>query len=219
VDADILLIEDDSALGPQIVDQLRMVGLSVDWQLAAHRPHELPYSTFQLVILDLMLPGVYGLDILKVIRETSDVPVLILSARDDSADVVRGLKLGADDYLRKPFWPNELIARVQARLRRSRLNSTLRIGDLCIALEARTVLVGNEPVALTRVEFDLLAALAKRSGVAVTRDWLNECVLEVDDSDQRTLDVHLSRIRKKIGPNRIQTVHGIGYRLRSGTGA
>ncbi len=132
---------------------------------------------------------------------------------------MRGLKLGADDYLRKPFWPNELLARVQARLRRSNAAGVVQVNGLRVDFDARTVHVGQTLVSLTRVEFDLLSALARRAGVAVSRNWLNEHVLGEEDAEQRTLDVHLSRIRKKIGSERIVTVHGVGYRLSTETGA
>ncbi len=212
----VLLLEDDQKLGTQVVEQLTTAGYEVEWHKSAEPPFEPDYERFQLVLLDLMLPGVYGLDVLKTLRESSDVPVLIISARNDSADVVRGLKLGADDYMRKPFWPNELLARVQARIRRSTRadDQTISFDDVTIDEAARTVAVEGEAVELTRVELDLLLALAKRPGRAVSRDWLNENVLAADGSDQRTLDVHFSRLRKKIGAERIVTVRGIGYRLR-----
>lgn len=211
----VLLVEDDQKLGAQIVEQLTAAGYSVEWLKSAEPPFDPEYAKFHLVLLDLMLPGQYGLDILKTLRETSDVPVLIISARNDSADVVRGLKLGADDYMRKPFWPNELLARVQARIRRSNRaeESTIELGGLSIDPAARTVHVGGELVDLTRVELDLLLALAKKPGRAVSRDWLNENVLGAESSEQRTLDVHFSRLRKKVGMERIVTVRGIGYRL------
>jgi DNA-binding response OmpR family regulator len=208
----ILLLEDDEKLGKQIAAQLKEAGFDVEWHLSAEPPFHPNWDRYELVLLDLMMPGVYGLDILKTLRETSEIPVIILSARNDSADVVRGLKLGADDYLRKPFWPNELLARVQTRLRR---RSTMGVRGLKIDTDARTVHVDDTAVDLTRVEFDLLAALAKRPGVAVSRDWLTEHVLDRDDAEQRTLDVHFSRLRKKIGSERIATVRGIGYRLET----
>jgi DNA-binding response OmpR family regulator len=173
-----------------------------------------------LIVLDLMLPGGHGLDVLKHVRGSQhQVPVLILSARTETTDKVRALELGADDYLTKPFWPEELIARVKARLRRPTLtgqNAVVELGRLVINVEGRTVAVDAVPVELTRVEFDLLHALAKRPGTAVSRGWLVDHVLDPErDGVERTLDVHVSRLRKKLGDagSMVATVWGVGYRL------
>src|SRR5439155_24230973 len=136
-------------------------------------------SRYSLLVLDLMLPGTYGLDVLKALREepsNSDLPVLVLSARNDTSDKVRALKLGADDYMTKPFWPEELVERVRARLRRPGMQreGPVSLGSLRIDAQARTVTAAGEPVELTRVEFEILAALARRPGEAVTRQWLVE---------------------------------------------
>jgi DNA-binding response OmpR family regulator len=165
-----------------------------------------------------MLPGAHGLDVLKKLRQESDVPVLVLSARNDTRDKVRALELGADDYVTKPFWPEELVARIQARLRRPALQRADRIesGEIALDLSARRLNVGEDEVDLTRVEFDLLAALARRPGIAVSRAWLVEHVLDPDrEGTERTLDVHVSRLRKKLGAagRRVVTVWGVGYRL------
>ena len=114
----ILIVEDDAALGAQIVEHLQGAGFETEWIDDGDAARGAPVDEFQLVVLDLMLPGTYGMDLLKRWREGSDVPVLILSARQDTSDKVRALKLGADDYVTKPFWPEELVARVRARLRR-----------------------------------------------------------------------------------------------------
>jgi two-component system response regulator MtrA len=168
-----------------------------------------------------MLPGVYGMDVLKQIRASSDVPVLVLSARVETADKIRALKLGADDYLTKPFWPEELVERVRARLRRPALERAAgtTIGNLFVDLSRREVLVDQERVELTRSEFELLAQLAAQPGAAITRRALAERVLDPDrDASERTLDVHVSRLRKKLGSGVvIETVWGIGYRLRAGS--
>ena len=131
---------------------------------------------------------------------------------------MRALELGADDYVTKPFWPDELVARIQARLRRPALQRShlLEAGDLAIDVQARRVHLGGEEVTLTRVEFDLLAALARRAGAAVPRAWLVEHVLDPDrEGTERTLDVHVSRLRKKLGASGryLATVWGVGYRL------
>ncbi|MCB9596839.1 MAG: response regulator transcription factor [Sandaracinaceae bacterium] len=214
----ILVVEDDAKLGAQIVEQLERAGWDVKWiddgDVAA-REEPAPYS---LVILDLMLPGTYGLDVLKRYRKTSDVPVLILTARDHPADRVRGLELGADDYVTKPFWPEELVARVKARLRRPVMTRAegVAVGALRIDLSARAVSVAGEAIELTKVEFDLLAELVRRPGQALTRDALVDRVLDPERmGTARTLDVHMSRLRKKLGveSKRIATVWGIGYRF------
>jgi DNA-binding response OmpR family regulator len=216
----VLLIEDDAELGGQVVDRLRRAGYEVTWWREGVHVDPAAVPDVALVILDLMLPGTYGMDILKDLRATSEVPVLVLSARNDTADKVRALKLGADDYMTKPFWPDELLERVKARLRRPVLqrDDALEVGPLRIDLARREVKVDGKPVELTRVELDFLAALARRPGVAITRAWLVEHVLDPDrDGNERTLDVHVSRLRKKLGPGTyVETVWGIGYRLAAG---
>ncbi|WPB82193.1 response regulator transcription factor [Archangium violaceum] len=216
----ILLIEDDPQLGAQIADFLGRAGFEPTWWTGGRPLQPGESSAYGLIILDLMLPGTYGMDILRQLREGSDVPVLILSARNDTADKVRALKLGADDYMTKPFWPEELVERVRARLRRPVMQrqSLLEFGTLQVDLQSREVRVEGKPVELTRVEFDLLAALAKRPGAAVTRQWLVENVLDPErEGSERTLDVHVSRLRRKLGPGKhVETVWGIGYRLGEG---
>ena len=214
----ILLIEDDPELGAQIVDSLGKAGFNPTWWRTGREIEAAQLQGLALVILDLMLPGVYGMEILKQLRAGgAELPVLVLSARNDTADKVRALKLGADDYMTKPFWPEELIERVRARLRRPSLQrgDALELGTLRVDLASRGVQVDGSAIELTRVEFDLLAALARRPGVAVTRGWLVEHVLDPDrEGSERTLDVHVSRLRKKLGAGvKVETVWGIGYRL------
>jgi DNA-binding response OmpR family regulator len=213
----ILLIEDDAELGAQLSTRLQRAGYQLSWWQEGRRLSGDAPLPYELVILDLMLPGTYGLDILKDLREFSEVPVLVLSARNDTSDKIRALKLGADDYMTKPFWPDELLERVRARLRRPALSRTqlLESGALRIDLDARSVAVDGQAVELTKVEFEFLVALARRPGVAVSRAWLAEHVLEQDnDGAPRTLDVHVSRLRKKLGrADLIETVWGVGYRL------
>lgn len=213
----ILLIEDDAELGAQLAARLRRAGYQLSWWQEGRRLSSEAELPFELVILDLMLPGTYGLDILKDLRAFSEVPVLVLSARNDTSDKIRALKLGADDYMTKPFWPDELLERVRARLRRPALSRTqlLESGALRIDLDARSVSLDGQAVELTKVEFELLVALARRPGVAVSRAFLAEHVLEQDsETAPRTLDVHASRLRKKLGrADLIETVWGVGYRL------
>ncbi|MEO8359244.1 MAG: response regulator transcription factor [Vicinamibacteria bacterium] len=214
----ILLVEDDKNLGDQIVSHLARDGFEVTWLRDGSSALDAEPKDFDLIVLDLMLPGAHGLDILKIYRETAETPVLVLSARNETSTKVRSLALGADDYVTKPFWPEELLARIQARLRRPLLHATdvIETGALRIDVNARVVENAGQKVDLTRIEFDLLAALAQRLGSAITRQSLVDRVLDPDrEGTSRTLDVHFSRVRKKLGSEggRIATVWGVGYRL------
>ena len=216
----ILVIEDDAALGAQVVKRLTDAGYEPIWWKEGRRlgPGELP--DVELVLLDLMLPGTYGMELLKDLRIHSDVPVLVLSARNDTSDKVRALKLGADDYMTKPFWPEELVERVAARLRRPILSRTdmLEIGTLRLNRASREVTVNGDLIALSRLEFELLLVLAERPGVALTRKVIAERALDPENEGaERNLDVYISRLRKKIGASvSLETVWGIGYRLATG---
>ena len=216
----ILLVEDDAELGAQVVQNLKRAGFAVDWQTKGTAPHEDLGRTYALVVLDLNLPGVHGLDMLKLLRAHSDLPVLVLSARNETLDKVRALKLGADDYMTKPFWPEELVERVKARLRRPALarDGRLEVGRLAIDTGAHRVWWKDREIDVTRVEHAILTTLGKRPGEAISRAALAEAVLDPErDGTERTLDVHVSRLRKKLdGGEMIVTVWGIGYRLDPG---
>ena len=216
----ILIVEDDVKLGEQIRECLDRSGYEATWVRTGEEALLLSPSEFGLLILDLMLPGAHGLDVLKRLRDGSDLPVLILSARNETTDKVRAFGLGADDYVTKPFWPEELLARVRARLRRPLLQraDVIELGELVIDLAARRVSVSGTAGELTRVEFDLLAALARRPGAAIARTWLVEHVLDPErEGGERTLDVHVSRLRRKRGPcaRGLTTVWGVGYRMEA----
>jgi two-component system response regulator MtrA len=174
-----------------------------------------------LVLLDVMLPGLDGIEVCKLIRADSMVPNVILSAKGDTQDVVKGLEAGADDYMVKPFrHPSELIARIRTRLRRTNadVSGLLTIGDLAIDVQAHQVTRGGKQIALTRLEFDLLVALAKEPGRVFTRDaLLSEVWGYRHSTDTRLVNVHVQRLRSKIEhdaehPEIVVTVRGVGYK-------
>lgn len=175
---------------------------------------------FDAVILDIMMPGLDGLSVLKKIREASGVPVIMLTAKGDETDRVVGLELGADDYMTKPFSPRELLARIKAVLRRGKPSEEgrwLKMADVELNRMSREVKVAGDRVELTGLEFDLLAALIQRPGRVVSRTALLEHAGRTDTFvNERAVDVHISHLRKKIGdqdriPRLIQTVRGVGY--------
>ncbi len=173
-----------------------------------------------IVLLDLMLPGMDGIDICRAIRQDSGVPIVMLTARGDTVDVVVGLEAGADDYIVKPFKPKELVARIRARVRRYEDSSTanLAIGDLTIDVNAHTVTRAGLPLALTPLEFDLLVCLAKKPGQVFTREVLLQEVWGYRHAaDTRLVNVHVQRLRAKIEddpdqPEVVLTVRGVGYK-------
>jgi DNA-binding response OmpR family regulator len=173
-----------------------------------------------LMVLDLMLPKVDGFDVCRQLqRDGDDLPIIMLTARDDDVDKIVGLELGADDYVTKPFNPRELVARVEAVLRRATREttpSTLRVGDVALDADAREVRVGDRAVQLRLKEFDLLATLMEESNVVLSREQLLERVWGYDFyGDTRTVDVHIARLRDKLADSdlEIETVWGVGYKL------
>jgi DNA-binding response OmpR family regulator len=227
----LLMIEDDSRLAQMVVEYLGQSGFEVTHASDGEQGLEqLQLIQPELVILDLMMPGIDGLEVCRRIRslqgDASRVPVLMLTAKGDPMDRVIGLELGADDYLPKPFEPRELLARVRAVLRRrgdsgnasvSRTSPVLRFGSLDIDRDARTVQVAGQLCELTSYQFDLLVAMAERAGRVLTRDQIMEAVRgrELEAFD-RSIDVHIGRIRNAIetdskDPKRILTVRGVGY--------
>jgi DNA-binding response OmpR family regulator len=175
-----------------------------------------------LVILDLMLPEVDGYEVCRQTRARSDVPILMLTARDEDVDKIVGLELGADDYLTKPFNPRELVARVKAILRRSdrtarATSKPVHVGDVTIDAARHEVLLGERSVALRTKEFDLLLALAEHRGLVLSREQLLNLAWGVDFyGETRTVDVHVAHLRKRLAGSasvRIETVTGVGYKL------
>lgn len=225
----ILIVEDDDRLRSALRLALNDEGFTVEEvgdadsgleRLTATRP--------DLVLVDIMLPGASGLDLCRSIRQTSNVPIIIVTARDDSHDVVAGLEAGADDYVTKPFVIKELAARIRALLRRTRLPEddppTMVFGDLVVAPEEGRVTRSGEEVLLTRIEFLLLCELARNPGRVMSRDLLLENVWGYDYfGDGRVVDAHVRRLRTKIEPDpseptHVVTVRGLGYRFETPAG-
>ncbi|WP_040160312.1 MtrAB system response regulator MtrA [Nigerium massiliense] len=219
----VLVVDDDSALAEMLQIVLQASGLETDWVGRGDEALE-AFRRFRpdLVLLDLMLPGLDGVDVCRELRAESDVPIVMLTAKSDTQDVVAGLEAGADDYVAKPFKTQELLARVKTRLRRSGTEgdeqTVLRIGDLVIDVEAHTVHRGETAIALTPLEFELLLALARKPRQAFTRELLLQEVWGYrHPGDTRLVNVHVQRLRSKIEkdpehPEIIVTVRGIGYR-------
>ena len=182
-----------------------------------------------LVVLDLMLPQISGWDVCRALRADSNIPIIMLTARDDVTDKIVGLELGADDYMTKPFDPKELVSRVKAVLRRSAANrvpkAVLKVADLTIDLDKRDVRRHGESIELTPMEFDLLASLAQNPGRVFSRMQLLDKVQGVAyEGYERTIDSHIKNLRKKIEPDSSQpryviTVHGVGYKVPEATDA
>lgn len=225
--AKILMIDDDMKLVALVRDYLEPHGFEL---VAAHDgPAGLEMfreSAAKMIILDLMLPGLDGLEVCRQIRAKSDVPIVMLTARGEETDRIVGLELGADDYLPKPFNPRELLARIKAILRRASSSSgkeerrpTLSAGAVTLCPSTRRVTVGNREVELTTAEFDLLQVLMASAGRVLSRDQLMQQLHGTNWSYyDRSIDVHVSRIRQKIEgdprkPKLLKTIRGVGYQL------
>ena len=217
----ILVVEDEPVINQAITDRLRAEGFDVVQAWDGPGAVEVFGSTDpDLVVLDVMLPGYDGHEVCRRIQAERPVPVLMVTARDDEADILVGLGVGADDYLTKPFRMRELVARIAALLRRvdraSELATSrpLEIGTLTIDAGARKVRIGADDVRLTPTEFDLLVCLAAAPGQVLTREKLLADVWGWPGaSGTRTVDSHVKALRSKIGANRVRTVHGVGYAL------
>jgi two-component system response regulator RegX3 len=223
----ILVVEDEESLADSVRYNLEREGYSVsvapDGRRALERFRADPPS---LVILDLMLPEVSGLDVCRTIRSDSDVPIIMVTAKDSEADKVAGLELGADDYVTKPFSMRELVSRVRANLRRTRphavpapADEVLEGGRVRMDVARHEVSVGDGTISLPPKEFELLEAFLRRKGRLLTRDFLIEEVWGPDYfGDTRTLDVHVKRLRRKLEddphqPEHLLTVRGLGYKF------
>ncbi len=214
----VLIVEDEDSIAEPLAEGLRREGFDV--VRAATGADALEAGEVDVVLLDLRLPDMDGLDVCRRIRERSAVPIIVVTARGEEADRVVGLELGADDYVVKPFGIRELIARIRAVTRRSQGvldDSLLRAGELEVDLRARRVRVGGRELELTPKEFDLLGALARDPGAAISRRRLLEEVWETSwYGSTKTIDVHVAALRRKLGdPAWIQTVRGVGFRLRT----
>jgi two-component system response regulator CpxR len=221
----ILIVDDDRELIGLLQQYLEMEGFIVAAAYdSASGLNEALSGRHELVILDVMLPGGSGFELLKRIRSDSSLPVLLLTARGDSVDRVVGLQIGADDYIPKPFEPREVVARIHAVLRRTRpaiesavVDDRITIGDLVLSHRTRTAILAGQLLDLTTTEFDLLDVLLRNAGIVVTRDQLSLAALGRDATPfDRSIDVHLSRLRKKLSggrysQDRIKTVRGSGY--------
>jgi DNA-binding response OmpR family regulator len=226
--ARILLVDDEQAIQTLLTYPLRKDGYDV---IAAHDGREaldrFGEGKFDLVVLDIMMPKLDGIEVCRRLRARSQVPIIMLTAKDDEIDKVLGLEMGADDYITKPFSVREFRSRVRAALRRAEMRQgepvaqePITAGDLHIDFERRAVTARSEQVRLTYVEFEILAALARAPGRVMTRESLLERIW--GDSafrDPRTIDVHIRHLREKIeadprSPEYLFTVRGVGYRFR-----
>ncbi len=221
----VLIVDDDTALAEMLGIVLR--GEGYEHAVITKGDEALPmFREFKpdLVLLDLMLPGRDGIDVCKEIRSESGVPIVMLTAKSDTVDVVVGLESGADDYVVKPFKPKELVARVRARLRRTDdpKPETLQVGDVAIDVAGHSVKRDGNPISLTPLEFDLLACLARRPWQVFTREELLEKVWGYRHAtDTRLVNVHVQRLRSKIEhdperPDIVVTVRGVGYKAGPG---
>ena len=224
----IMVVDDDQDLAEMLGIVLNGVGMEVDLVSRGDEAVEIfRNSQPDLVLLDIMLPGTDGIEVCREIRKHSTrVPIVMLTAKSDTHDIVKGLEAGADDYMVKPFKPSELVARIRTRLRRAGgdINGNLTIGDLAIDIVEHTVSRGGKEIPLTLLEFDLLVALAKEPGRVFTREaLLGEVWGYRHSTDTRLVNVHIQRLRAKIehdaeNPTIVLTVRGVGYKA-GGSGA
>ncbi len=224
----VLVVDDEETMVRSLSNLLAREGYEV--AVARDGPQALEAAKTQrpdLVLLDVMLPGVDGMEVCRQIRTWSTVPIIMLTAKTEEVDKVVGLEVGADDYVTKPFSPRELVARVKANLRRAQMEAQggeedrLEAGDVVVDIGSRRIMVGGREITLSPKEFDLLKVLITHRGRVLGRDFLINHVWGEDYfGDTRTLDVHIRWLREKVEANpsrpvRIQTVHGVGYRFQA----
>ncbi len=221
----VLLVEDDRRLAGYTVEFLEQRGFTVIWACtAAEALRQFSAATFDVVLLDLTLPGMDGLELARTWRQTSEVPILMVTARGEPDERLLGFQVGADDYLAKPYDPRELVARIQAIVKRAAPRAAaarvVRTGELEVHLEARSATLAGKPLELTSQEFELLRALAERLGTVLTRDALLEVLrgAGADEVFDRAIDVTVSRLRQKLEPQPrqpvyLKTVRNLGYML------
>ncbi len=217
----VLLIEDDPALQELICSFLTSYGFETHGYSDPKKALEcllVEKEPFDIVVLDLMLPGMDGFDVAKMIKSQLDIPIIISSARTDIGNKIYGYDLGTDDYLDKPYEPRELILRIEAVLRRYGRKSELAVSDFTIDESSKSVMMEGYPIDLTRVEFDIFLLLVKNRGKNLSRDQIIGSLGLGDETKHRTIDMHISNIRLKIGddakePRYIKSIWGIGYKF------
>ncbi len=217
----ILLVDDEQNIRELAALYLEKEGFIVDFAADGYEAiQRFKQNPANIVLLDVMMPGMDGFEVCRELRRASDVPVLMLTARSEDVDKIVGLELGADDYMTKPFNPRELVARVKAILRRyesgNRPKNTLAVGNLSLDKARREVKIGGERLDLRTKEFDLLVAFAENPGIALTRDQLLGTVWGYDYAGEtRTVDVHVQHLRSKLDGAgvQIETLRGVGYKL------
>ena len=216
----VMVVDDDQDLAEMLGIVLTGAGIDVDLVSRGDEVMDVfRNNPPDLVLLDVMLPGIDGIEVCKQIRAESMIPIVMLTAKGETAEIIKGLEFGADDYIVKPFQPGELIARIKTRLRRiPSSTASLNLGEVSIDFVAHEVKRGGRVITLTRLEFDLLAALAKEPGRVFTRDaLLSEVWGYRQTADTRLVNVHVQRLRSKIerdpdNPELVMTVRGVGYR-------
>lgn len=214
----ILVVEDEQSIGLLVRTYLERDGYRVIWARSGEEAlAELPRHPVRLVVLDIGLPGIDGFEVCRTMRARSSVPIIMLTARDEEADRVAGLEVGADDYVAKPFSPRELVARIKAVLRRTESQpqaDVLLLGPVTLSRGAREVRVGDREIELTTREFDLLQHLMENAGVVLSREVLLDRVWGMAyPGETRTVDVHVGQLRRKLGqPGLIRTIRGAGYK-------